>query len=70
MQVDAERDARSFWWGGWWVVGFAELSYPNYKPTMGGRCIETHIVLTSTFSTPMLSYPSYNPHTTLVSLVK
>jgi len=23
------------------VVGFAELSHPNYKPTMGGRCIET-----------------------------
>ena len=21
-------------------VGFAELSHPNYKPTMGGRCIE------------------------------
>ena len=23
------------------VVGFAELSQPNYKPTKGGRCIET-----------------------------
>ncbi len=21
------------------MVGFAELSHPNYKPTMGGRCI-------------------------------
>jgi hypothetical protein len=26
---------------GWWVVGFAGLTKPNYKPTMGGRCIET-----------------------------
>src|ERR1700689_4300244 len=40
VQVDAERDARSFWWGGW-VVGFARLSHPNYKPTMGGKRIET-----------------------------
>jgi hypothetical protein len=40
VQVDAKRDARSFWWGGW-VVGFAGLTKPNYKPTMGGRCIET-----------------------------
>ena len=25
------------------MVGFARLSHPNYKPTMGGRCIETPI---------------------------
>jgi hypothetical protein len=40
VQVDVERDARIILVG-WWVVGFAELSQPNYKPTMGGRCIET-----------------------------
>ena len=40
VQVDAKRDARSFWWGGR-VVGFAGLTKPNYKPTTGGKCIET-----------------------------
>jgi hypothetical protein len=40
VQVDVECDARLFLVG-WWVVGFAGLTKPNYKPTMGGRCIET-----------------------------
>ena len=39
MQVDAERDARSFFGEVGWVVGFAGLSHPNYKPTMGGKRI-------------------------------
>jgi hypothetical protein len=38
VQVDAKRDARSFWWGGR-VVRFAGLTKPNYKPTTGGKCI-------------------------------
>jgi hypothetical protein len=42
VQVDAERDARSFWWGGR-VVGFAGLTKPNYKPTTGGKRIGTLI---------------------------
>ena len=37
VQVGAERDARSFWWGGR-VVGFTWLTKLNYKP---GRCIKT-----------------------------
>ena len=40
VQVDAKRDARSFWWGGR-VVGFAVLTKQNYKPTTCGKRIET-----------------------------
>jgi hypothetical protein len=40
VQVNTKRNARLFLVG-WWVVGFAGLTKPNYKPTMGGRCIET-----------------------------
>ena len=55
VQVDAERDARSFWWGGW-VVGFARLSHPNYKPTMGGKRIETHESNVTLISSPAVHY--------------
>jgi hypothetical protein len=44
VQVNAERDARSFLVE-WWVVGFAGLTKPNYKPTMGGRCIGTRNIV-------------------------
>jgi hypothetical protein len=34
-RVDAERECAII------LVGFARLSHPYYKPTMGGRCIGT-----------------------------
>ena len=42
ITVELNADATRKHFGGVvGVVGFAGLSHPNYKPTMGGRCIGT-----------------------------